>query len=117
MFKLGEIKFIHMIIPYGLLTWKGNCYYSFTDFFVALTINIHNEVSYNIECFNNFLPFCSIPYTISGAPLKEAGYLKIITFDSGNYLNMWVTFDVFTCNRMIKLKKASKRNELDCNNF
>ena len=55
--------------------------------------------------------------TISGAPLKEAGYLKIITFDSGNYLNMWVTFDVFTCNRMIKLNKASKRNELDCNNF
>ena len=25
---------------------------------------------------------------------------------------MWVTFDVFTCNRMIKLKIASKRSEL-----
>ena len=37
---------------------------------------------------------------------------RLINFDSGNYLNMWVTFDVFTCNRMIKLKIASKRSEL-----
>ena len=29
---------------------------------------------------------------------------KMVTFDSGNYLNMQVTFDVFTCNRMTKLK-------------
>ena len=44
------------------------------------------------------------------------GLLKnIITFRSGNYLSMWVTFDVFTCNRMIKLKIASKRSELHCN--
>ena len=28
---------------------------------------------------------------------------------------MWVTFDVFTCNRMIKLKIGSKRSELHCN--
>ena len=61
MFKLGEVKFIHIILLYALFTWKGNCYYSFTDVFVALTINIHNEVSYNIEHFKNFLPFCSIP--------------------------------------------------------
>ena len=37
---------------------------------------------------------------------------RLINFDSGNYLNMWVTFDVFTCIRMIKLKIASKRSEL-----
>ena len=44
------------------------------------------------------------------------GLLKnIITFRSGNYLSMWVTFDVFTCNRMIKLNIASKRSELHCN--
>ena len=40
---------------------------------------------------------------------------KNITFRLGNYLSMWVTFDVFTCNRMIKLKIASKRSELHCN--
>ena len=37
---------------------------------------------------------------------------RLINFDSGNYLNMWITFDVFTCIRMIKLKIASKRSEL-----
>ena len=37
---------------------------------------------------------------------------KIMTFDSGNHLNMWVTFVVFTCNRMVKLKMASKRSGL-----
>ena len=41
---------------------------------------------------------------------------KIRTFDSSKYLNMRVTFDVFTCNRMIKLKMASKRSEFICNN-
>ena len=30
-------------------------------------------------------------------------------------MNMWVTFDVFTCNRMIKLKIASKKGKLHCN--
>ena len=49
---------------------------SFTDVFVAITINIHNKVSFNIECFKNFLLFSSIPFTISGAQLKEAGYSK-----------------------------------------
>ena len=43
-------------------------------FFVAITINIHNKVSFNIECFKNFLLFSSIPFTIPGAQLKEAGY-------------------------------------------
>ena len=27
-----------------------------------------------------------------------------------------VTFDVFTCNRMVQLKTASERGEIDCNN-
>ena len=30
-------------------------------------------------------------------------------------MSIWVTFDVFTCNRIIKLKIASKRSELHCN--
>ena len=37
---------------------------------------------------------------------------KIMTFVSGNHLNMWVTFVVFTYNRMVKLKMASKRSGL-----
>ena len=45
-----------------------------SDVFVAITINIHNKVSFNIECFKNFLLFSSIPFTIPGAQLKEAGY-------------------------------------------
>ena len=75
-FKLGEIKFIHIMPHYGWFTWKGNCYYNFTDVFVAITINIHNKVSFNIECFENYLPFSSIPVTIPGAQLKVAGYKK-----------------------------------------
>ena len=45
-----------------------------SDVFVAITINIHNKVSFNIECFKNFLPFSSKSLTIPGAQLKEAGY-------------------------------------------
>ena len=45
-----------------------------SDVFVAITINIHNKVSFNIECFKNSLPFSSIPFTIPGAQLKVAGY-------------------------------------------
>ena len=75
-FKLGEIKFIHIMLHCGLLTWKGNFYNSFTDFFVAITINIHNKVSFNIECIKNSLPFSSIPFTIPGAQLKVVGYFK-----------------------------------------
>ena len=56
----------------GLFTWKGNCYYSFRDVFVAVIINIHNKVSFNIECFMDFFPL-SIPFIISEAQLKEAG--------------------------------------------
>ena len=82
------------------------CYYSFTDVFDTIAIDIQNKVSFNIECFKSCLPFPTIPFTISGEQSKEAGYLKIITFNSGDYLNMWVTFDVFTCNRMIKLKSG-----------
>ena len=62
------------MLHYGLFTWKGICQYSFTDVFVAITINIHNKVSFNIECFKNFLPFSSISLTVPGAQLKEAGY-------------------------------------------
>ena len=51
---------------------------SFTDVFVAITINIHNKVSFNIECFKNYLPFSSIPVTIPGAQLEVAGYKKIL---------------------------------------
>ena len=40
--------------------------------------------------------------TIKGSRLLK----KIITFDSGNYLNMKITYDDFTCNGMIKLKIA-----------
>ena len=39
----------------GLFTWKSNCYYIFTDVFVAVAINIHDTVSFNIECFKNLL--------------------------------------------------------------
>ena len=56
-FKLGEIKFIHIMLHYGLFTWKGNCYCSFTDVFIAVATNIHNKVSFKIECFKNFLSF------------------------------------------------------------
>ena len=71
-FKLGEIEFIDGMLHFGLFTWKDNCYYSFTDVFIAITIDIHNKVSFNIECFKNFLSFSLI--IIHGAQLKEAGY-------------------------------------------
>ena len=62
-----------------------------------------------MECFKNFLHFSSIPLTISGAQLRKQVFQKIITCDSGYYLNMWsITFDVFTCDGMMKLTKASK---------
>ena len=48
--------------------------------------------------------------------VKGSRLLKTITFDLSKYLNLRVTFDVFICNRMIKLKMASKRSELNCNN-
>ena len=68
------------MLHYGLFTWKGNCYDSFTDALVAIAMNIHNKVSCNIECFKNFLLLSSIPFTISGTQLKEAGYSKIYKF-------------------------------------
>ena len=112
-FNLGEIKLFHIMLYCGLFTWRGNCYYSFTNIFIAVAINIHDTISFNIECFKNFLPFSSIPFTITGAQLNEAGKKKL---DSGNCLTMHVTFNVFICNRMIKLKIASKRGELQSNN-
>ena len=51
-----------------------NCYNSFTDVFIAIAINIHDKVSFDIQCLKNFLPFSSKPFTISGAQSKEAGY-------------------------------------------
>ena len=78
-----------------------------SQMFVAITINIHKKISFNMGCFMNTFPFSSIPFNIPGSQLKVAGYLKkIITFDSGNYLNMKITYDDFTCNGMIKLKIA-----------
>ena len=59
------------MLHYGLFTAKGNCY-SFTDVFVAITINIHNKILFNME-FKNTFPFSSIPITIPGAQLKVAG--------------------------------------------
>ena len=50
-------------------------------------------------------------YRVKGSRILK----KFITFHLGNYLYLWVTFDVFTCKRMIKLKIASKRSELHCN--
>ena len=76
------------MLHYGLFTWKGKCYYGFTDVLIAVAINIRNKVLFNIECFKNFLPISSISLTISGAQFKEAGYSKYMTFNSGNYLNM-----------------------------
>ena len=64
------------MLHYSLFKWKGNCCYSFTDVLVAVTMKIHEKVSFNTECFKNFLPFSSIPFAISGAQLKEAGYSK-----------------------------------------
>ena len=63
-FELGEIKFIdimlhYMVCSHGKVIVTIN---SFTDAFIAVTINIHNKVSFNIECSN-----------VSGAQLKEAG--------------------------------------------
>ena len=106
-FKLGKIKLIHSMLRYGLFTWKVNCYYSFRNVFIAVAINIHNKVSFNI-LFSIFNYFWSA--------IKGSRLLKNINFDSGNYLKMWVTFDVFTCNRIIKLNIALKRSKLHSNN-
>ena len=46
---------------YGKVT-----HYCFTDVLVAVTMNIHDKVSFNKECFKNFLPSSSIQFTISG---------------------------------------------------
>ena len=54
------------MLHYGLFTWKGNCYCSFTDVFIAVATNIHKKVSFNIECFKNFLSFSPILFTIFG---------------------------------------------------
>ena len=63
----------------------------------------YKRVSFNIECFKNFLPFSSVPFSFSGAQ-KSRLLKKNIAFGVSNYLNMRVTFNVFTCNGMIKLK-------------
>ena len=39
-------------------------------------ITLNDKVSFNIACFKNFLHFSSIAFTIPGAQLKEAGYIK-----------------------------------------
>ena len=67
------------MLHYGLFTWKGN-YYSFTDVFVAITINIHKKISFKVEYFKNTFPFSSIPFTISGSQFKVAGYYKNYNF-------------------------------------
>ena len=62
------------MLPCGLFTLKGNCYESFTDVFIAVAINTRYKVSFDIECFKNFLPFSSAPITIPGVQLMGAGY-------------------------------------------
>ena len=57
------------MLYYGLFTGKGNCYCSFRDVFVAVAINIHNKVLFNIECFKNFLSFSPILVITFGALL------------------------------------------------
>ena len=99
------------MLHYDLFTWKGNCY-SFTDVFVAITINIHHKISFHVECFKNSLPFSSIPFTIPGAQLKEVGYWKIVFFDSGIYLSMWVTFHVFICKQDDQAEDSLKKEWL-----
>ena len=55
------------MLHYGLFTWKGNCYCSFTDVFIAVATNIRNKVSFNIKYYKNFLDFSPILFTIFGA--------------------------------------------------
>ena len=67
---MDKIKFIHTMLLYALFTWKSNYYYSFTDVFVAVGINI--EVSFNIECYKNFNTIYYIWSTIKRSrPLEK----------------------------------------------
>ena len=91
-FKLGEIKFIHIMLYYGLYTWEGNCYCSFTDVFIAVAINIYNRVSFNIEWFKNFLSFSQILFTIFGALLTLYNLTSVCIFSilfSINFFSCW----------------------------
>ena len=63
------MKFIHIMLYYGLFTQKGDCFCSFTDVFIAIATNIYNKVSFNIEWFKNFLSFSPILFTILGTLL------------------------------------------------
>ena len=56
------------MLHYGLFTWRGNCCYSFAGVLIAVAINIQDKVSF------------LIPFIISGAQFKEAGYSKIYNF-------------------------------------
>ena len=82
------------MLHYGLFTWKGNCYYGFTDVLIAVAINIRNKVLFNIECFKNF--FLSLQYHLLFLEHNSRKQIiqKYITVNSGNYLIMSVTFDV-----------------------
>ena len=93
---MGEVKFIHIMLHSSLMTWKGNCYYSLTDVFVAVVIKIHNKVSFNIECFKNFLPF-SIPLkTIEFiSNFYKAGFSYQIMTAVITLIKVWLT----KCNR------------------
>ena len=52
------LDFINIMLDYGLFTWKGNCYCSFTDVFIAVATNIH-KVSFNIKMFQELSLFLS----------------------------------------------------------
>ena len=91
-FKLGEIKLIHIMLYYGLYTWEGNCYCSFTDVFIAVATNFYNRVSFNIEWFKNFLSFSQILFTIFGALLTLYNLTSVCIFSilfSINFFTCW----------------------------
>ena len=90
-FKLGEIKFIHIMLYYGLYTWEGNCYCSFTDVFIAVATNFYNRVSFNIEWFKNFLSFSQILFTIFGALLTLYNLTSVCIF------SILFSIKFFTC--------------------
>ena len=61
-FKLGEIKFIHIMLHYGLFTWKGICYYSFTD--VLLQSQLTFITKFYLTCNVSRTLFLSLQYCL-----------------------------------------------------
>ena len=51
-FKLGEIKFIHIMLHYGFFTWKGICFYSLQMFWLPsqLTLQLPDQIYTSPYC-------------------------------------------------------------------